>query len=53
MRVQAKDVMNPKVISVTTGTTLKEAVRIFADHSISALPVVDMKEKVGRNSFGN
>lgn len=46
MKVQAKDVMNPKVISVTTGTTLKEAVRIFADHKISALPVVDMEEKL-------
>jgi len=46
MKVLAKDVMNPKVISVTVGTTLKEAVRIFADHKISALPVVDMDEKL-------
>ncbi|SDY33462.1 CBS domain-containing protein [Tindallia californiensis] len=46
MKVKAKDVMNAKVISVTTGTTLKEAVRIFADYKISALPVVDMEEKL-------
>ena len=46
MNVLAKDVMNPKVISVTTGTTLKEAVRIFSDHKISGLPVVDMNEKL-------
>ncbi len=44
--VLAKDVMNPKVISVTVGTTLKEALLIFADHKISALPVVDMDENL-------
>lgn len=46
MKVQAKNVMNPKVISVTVGTTLKEAIRIFADQKISALPVVDMEENL-------
>ena len=46
MKVLAKEIMNEEVVSVTVGTSLKEAVRIFADHCVAVLPVVDQEHKL-------
>ena len=46
MNLQDKNGMNPKVISVNTGTKLKEAIQIFSKYKISGLPVVDKSEKL-------
>ncbi len=46
LNLQDKNWMNPKVISITTGTKLKEAIRIFSKYKISGLPVVDKSEKL-------
>lgn len=42
----AKDIMNTEIASVKVGTTLKEAVRIFADRGIGILPVIDEDDKL-------
>ncbi len=46
MKVLAKDIMNTDVVSVKMGSTLKEAIRIFADRGVGILPVVDQEEKL-------
>jgi CBS domain-containing protein len=44
--VEAKDVMNRDVVSVTPGTPLQEVSEIMGRHGISGVPVVDESEKV-------
>lgn len=46
MNVKARDVMNRKVISIRWDTTLKEAIKIFSEHNINGVPVVDEKQQV-------
>ncbi len=42
----AKEVMQPKVISVTSDTSLEEVARLMVEHSISGIPVVDRDNHV-------
>lgn len=42
----ASDIMNTKVVYISPEATIEEAIRIFAEHKISGLPVVDTKNKV-------
>lgn len=44
--MQVRDVMTPDVISVQTGSSLRDAAQILAEHRISGLPVTDQNGKV-------
>lgn len=45
--MNAKDVMTPQVITVTSGTLVSEIARLLFERRISALPVVDGERLVG------
>lgn len=40
-KLTAKDIMNRKVVSVSTGTSLSEAARLLEAHKFDGMPVVD------------
>lgn len=42
----ASDIMNTQVVSIRSNATIEEAVKLFAEHKISGLPVVDDNNKV-------
>jgi CBS-domain-containing membrane protein len=45
-RQTVKDVMTPNVVSVTETTPYKDIVQILAEHTVSAVPVVDSAQRV-------
>ena len=45
--MNARDIMTPKVITVTSGTLVSEVARLLFERRISALPVVDGERLVG------
>jgi CBS domain-containing protein len=51
--MNAKDVMTSKVITVTSGTLVREAASLLFERRISALPVVDGERLVGIVSEGD
>lgn len=44
--LKVKDVMTRNVITVSQGTSVTEAARLFTEHNISGLPVVDADDKL-------
>ena len=46
VKFSAEDIMSPKVISVTPGTTLVEAANLLALHHFDGMPVVDAENKL-------
>lgn len=44
--MQAKDIMTTKVTTVTPGTGVKDIASLLAESGISAVPVVDAKQKI-------
>ncbi len=44
--MQAQDVMTPWVATIGAGATVQEAARLMLERRISALPVVDGKDRV-------
>jgi predicted transcriptional regulator len=45
--VSASEIMNPKVISISAGASVKEAVILMKKHQISQLPVLEQGHTVG------
>jgi predicted transcriptional regulator len=46
-KVNAKGVMNPKVMSVTPGQSLREVIEIMLKHGISQMPVMELGRVLG------
>jgi CBS domain-containing protein len=46
MTMQAQDVMTPWVATIGAGSTVRDAARAMLERQVSALPVVDEKDKV-------
>src|SRR5947209_11292900 len=44
--MRARDVMSSPVVTVATGTTVKEAAELLAGHGFTALPVLDDDERL-------
>jgi CBS domain-containing protein len=44
--MKALDVMTPNVVTIASGTPIREAIRLMLDRNISGLPVVDAAGKV-------
>lgn len=46
LSLTAKDIMTREVVTIRKGSSIDEALRKMADHSVSGLPVVDVEDKL-------
>lgn len=47
------EIMTPKVITVTTGSTVENCLELMTDHHLRHLPVVENKKLIGLISIGD
>src|SRR3989344_9439107 len=46
-KVKLEELINKKIISISTKTKIKEAIELMKKHSISQLPVINKKKVIG------